>query len=255
MFSKISGYGHIESLKNQVVENEAAIVAKRQAARNAKIEYDEAVARRSNSQKEVNDLLQRKSTWTESDVSRFTALVRQDHLYEQEETRAKLHVESTEADVEHQFNELMRTILNRYHEEQVWSDKIRSVSTYGSLLALGVNIFIFILAILVVEPWKRKRLAETFEKRIEHLSIENRELIRKGLEDFAAHFEKQETVLTKMEHTLEDISIPKSSEDSKSSQYAHIVTKGSLEKEKWFIGLLGAAGGVALTTILTYLTS
>lgn len=243
---------------------EAAILTKRQAARDAKIAYDEAVARRSNSQKEVNDLLQRKSFWTESDVGRFTALVRQDHLYEQEEARAKLHVETSEADVEHQFNELMRTILNRYHEEQVWSDKIRSASTYGSLLALGANIFLFFVAIIVVEPWKRKRLAQTFEQRIEQLSIENRELIRQGLLDVTAHHEKQETLFEKLEHILEKLTlsasgsqetkddVPKQSQPIESEVLAKV---DSNRQERWSIGLLGAASGAALTTIFAYFRS
>lgn len=207
--------------------------------------------------------MQKKSYWTEADVSRFTALVRQDHLYEQEEARAKLHVEATEADVEHRFNELMRTILNRYHEEQVWSDKIRSASTYGSLIALGANIFLFVLAIMFVEPWKRKRLAETFERRIEHLSIENRELIRRGLEDLASHFDKQETILEKLEHILEG----PLTDDSREEQEGIPVeeqprpvdwekpAKAGLDREKWTIGLIGATGGAVITTILTYFKS
>lgn len=121
----------------------------------------------------MNDLLQRKSSWTDSDVGRFTSLVRQDHLYEQEEQRAKAAVEETEEAVEKEFSDLMRKILARYHEEQVWSDKIRSASTYGSLAALGLNMLIFIIAIVAVEPWKRRRLAQTFERKIEELSHEN----------------------------------------------------------------------------------
>jgi hypothetical protein len=77
---------------------------------------------------------------------RFTVLVRQDHA----EARGKAAVGQTEGEVEREFGALMRSILARYHEEQVWSDKIPSVSTYGQLAALGVNV--------LVEPWKRRRL-------------------------------------------------------------------------------------------------
>ncbi len=130
----------------------------RQAARRAKQVYDEAVTQRAKSQREVNDLLQRKTSWTDDDVGRFTLLVRQDHLIEQAETKAKVEAQLSDDAVEKEFNELMRTILARYHEEQVWSDKIRSASTYGSLAVLGMNLFVFIMAIILVEPWKRKRL-------------------------------------------------------------------------------------------------
>ena len=175
---------------------EQTISALKHDAREAKRTYEAAVAERSSCQRQVNDLLQRKSSWNEADVGRFTALVRQDHINEQEEIRAKERADSTELLVESEFSELMRSILNRYHEEQIWSDKIRSASTYGSLAALGLNLIVFILAIVVVEPWKRKRLGETFEKRIVLMEKENQELVREGLKTLSAHFQRQEEILT-----------------------------------------------------------
>ncbi|KZS90526.1 hypothetical protein SISNIDRAFT_415363 [Sistotremastrum niveocremeum HHB9708] len=193
--NSVTGYEEIEALKARVAENEKNIEATRQQARDAKAAYELAVARRSDSQKEVNDLLQRKSTWQDGDVSRFTNLVREDHLREQEEVRAKAMVAASEEAVEQAFTQLMGSILNRYHEEQIWSDKIRSASTYGSLAALVMNLLVFILAIIVVEPWKRRRLAETFEKRIAAMSEETRELVASGMADLARHLETRDVVL------------------------------------------------------------
>ena len=137
--------------------------------------------RRSNSQREVNELLQRKHTWTDADVGKFTMLVREDHSYEQAETRAKEAAKVADGDVERELNELLRSILARYHEEQVWSDKIRGASTYGSMAALALNLLVFIMATLVVEPWKRRRLAQTFEKKVEELSEETMGLLEKEI--------------------------------------------------------------------------
>lgn len=243
---------------------EEAIATKRQAARDAKAAYETAVTKRSLSQRDVNDLLQRKSTWDDQDVSRFTSLVRQDHIFEQEEARAKEQVELAEADVESEFNELMRTILNRYHEEQVWSDKIRSASTYGSFLVLGVNVFVFIVAIVIVEPWKRKRLAETFEKRIEQLSLENRTMIAEGMNNLATHFEKQENVLIQLTargETPSSTPIPVSEavieEDIPTtsppvSLLERTAKAAKALPEMWIMGALGAIGGSSLTLLLSY---
>jgi sensitive to high expression protein 9 len=121
--------------------------------------------------------------------------VRQDHLYEQEESRAKAAVNETEDAVEREFSQLLRTILARYHEEQVWSDKIRSASTYGSLAALGLNMFVFILAILIVEPWKRRRLAQTFERKIEELSAENETRLDFSMQSIGQQIAQQGTLL------------------------------------------------------------
>ncbi|KIJ54849.1 hypothetical protein M422DRAFT_153193 [Sphaerobolus stellatus SS14] len=264
--NQITGYEHIERLKHKVT-----IAAKRQAARDAKVAYETAVATRAQSQRDVNDLLQRKSSWTASDVERFTALVREDHLHEQEETRSKTQVELAEADVDSEFNELMRTILNRYHEEQVWSDKIRSASTYGSMLVLGVNVFVFLLAIIIVEPWKRRKLAETFEKRIEQISEENRKMIQDGMSNLSAHFEKQEQVLAvvadqvwrnepasiiptiisqqpppQIEGPLEELAI------STPLRLLERTAKAVRDRDVLIAGAVGAVGGVAITLLSSY---
>ncbi|KAI0667596.1 Mdm33 family-domain-containing protein [Trametes maxima] len=168
--NRVTGYEEIEALKRKVVEQEARINNAREAARQAKEAYDRAVLQRAKSQREVNDLLQRKSHWTDEDVSRFTTLVREDHAREHDESRAKVAAAVAEDAVEREFSELMRVILNRYHEEQAWSDKIRSASTYGSLAALALNMAVFVLAIVLVEPWKRRRLAQTFERKVEEMN-------------------------------------------------------------------------------------
>ncbi|KAI9465472.1 Mdm33 family-domain-containing protein [Lactarius psammicola] len=193
--NRVTGYDEIESLKRQVVSQEARISASRKAARDAKASYEEAVQKRSDSQREVNSLLERKSMWTDTDVSRFTALVRQDHALEQEETRAKIAVAQTEDDTEREFSALMRSILARYHEEQVWSDKIRSVSTYGQLAVLGVNVLVFVLAIALVEPWKRRRLAQTFERQVRELEAANLDVVSKGIETLQSRLEEQDKLL------------------------------------------------------------
>ena len=153
------------------------------------------MTQRANSQREVNDLLSRKSTWGDSDVGRFTTLVRQDHIYEQEEARAKAAVDEVEAAVEREFSQLLCAILARYHEELVWSDKIRSASTYGSLAALGLNMLVFIMAIIVVEPWKRRRLAQTFERKIEELSKENEARLDASMQSISQQISEQVRLL------------------------------------------------------------
>jgi len=196
--NRVTGYDEIEVLKRQVVSQEAHISASRKAARDAKVAYEQAVQKRSDSQREVNSLLERKSTWTDADVSRFTALVRQDHGLEQEEARAKAAVARTEDEVERGFSALMRGILARYHEEQVWSDKIRSASTYGQLAVLGVNVLVFVLAIVLVEPWKRRRLTQAFERKVQEMEAANLDTVTKGFETLRGRLEEQDRILARI---------------------------------------------------------
>jgi sensitive to high expression protein 9 len=174
---------------------EARISASRRAARHAKVAYEEAVQKRSDSQREVNSLLERKSMWTDTDVSRFTALLRHERALEQDESRAKTAVSQTEDEVEREFSALMRAILARYHEEQVWSDKIRSVSTYGQLAVLGVNVVVFVLAIVLVEPWKRRRLTQDFERKVQELEAANLDAVTRGIDALQSRLEEQDKVL------------------------------------------------------------
>lgn len=146
----------------------------------------------------MNELLQRKSSWTDSDVSAFTSLVRSDHQLEQHEVATKAKVSENEDALDREFGELMRAILARYHEEQVWSDKIRSASTYGSMMVLGVNVVVFLLAIVVVEPWKRRRLAQTFEKKVEEMTTETQALIESGSAKLEKRLVKQEGLISEI---------------------------------------------------------
>jgi sensitive to high expression protein 9 len=211
--NKVTGYDEIDALKRQVVSQgtsgstlstqriwrfryiEARISASRKAARDAKVSYEEAVEKRSDSQREVNSLLERKSMWSDTDVSRFTVLVRQDHALEQKESQAKAAVAQTENEVEREFSALMRTILARYHEEQIWSDKIRSVSTYGQLAVLAVNVVVFVVAIMLVEPWKRRRLTQAFERKVQEMEMANLDVVNKGMGALQSRLEKQEEII------------------------------------------------------------
>ncbi|KAF8333494.1 Mdm33 family-domain-containing protein [Cantharellus anzutake] len=196
--NEVTGYHTIEELKRSVVEKEQEISRLKEDAHSVKLSYEEAVLTRSACQREINDLLPRKSNWSESDVSHFTNLVRQDHVNAQAEVTAKKKLDDTERKLETAFDDLMRSILNRYHEEQIWSDKIRSASTYGQLLALALNLVVFIAAIIVVEPYKRKRLRESLEDRIELLEKANRQLMEEGMKNINEHFANQEEILTRL---------------------------------------------------------
>jgi len=212
--------------------------------------------------------LARKNNWIESDIARFTDLVKQDHLREQEEARAKMAVDETEEAAEKEFSQLMRLILARYHEEQVWSDKIRSASTYGSLAALALNMLVFIMAIVVVEPWKRRRLAQTFERKIEELSSENEARLDASMQSISQQLAQQEKLIEALKfEALKEVSSMKEASHAVASSLATpketvpkeevLETKAqsileTLSRREWEVAAVGAGAFVAgiLGTIL-----
>lgn len=163
----LTGYSGIEALKKSIESQESLVTSTRQAVKAARAAYSSAVATRSATQREVNDLLQRKHNWSPSDLERFTSLYRSDHANEQAEQRAHDELGRCEREAEEASNALAKSILARYHEEQIWSDKIRQMSTWGTWGLMGVNVLLFLIFQVAVEPWRRRRLVKGFEEKVQ----------------------------------------------------------------------------------------
>lgn len=162
----VTGYSSIEQLKKTVERLELELQQAKSSVRAAKAAYLEAISKRSDSQREINELLTRKHSWTPQDVERFTELYRSDHEYLQREKNAERNLEEAENTVDSVQVHLTTLILTRYHEEQMWSDKIRQALTWGTWALMGVNLLLFAVATLLVEPWKRKRLVSAFHDEV-----------------------------------------------------------------------------------------
>lgn len=49
--------------------------------------------------------------------------------------------------------------------DRIFGLQIRSMSTYGSLAITSLNVLLFIISLLLIEPWRRRRLVENVEER------------------------------------------------------------------------------------------
>lgn len=170
----LTGYSGIEKLKIQIDDQEKQVNSCLEAVKAAKQAYKDAVRTRSESQREVNELLQRKSSWSPADLERFTTLFRDDHSAAQAEVSSQHALSKAENDADAARNALGSMILSRYHEEQIWSDKIRRASTWGTWGLMGFNVLLFVLVQLGLEPWKRKRLVGSFEEKVRQVVREER---------------------------------------------------------------------------------
>ena len=196
----LTGYTGIERLKNQITDQEELVKTTRQAVNGARTTYSEAIQTRSQTQREVNDLLHRKNNWSSDDLNRFTSLYQADHANEQSEQQAQRQVTSAEAAYEEASTTLARSILARYHEEQIWSDKIRQMSTWGTWGLMGLNVLLFIVFQIAVEPWRRRRLVRGFEEKVElalqerdeHIKALSSGMVRPNVEGAAVSSAQQE---------------------------------------------------------------
>jgi hypothetical protein len=99
-------------------------------------------------------------------VARFTTLFRAEHEHEHDEQRYKRALVDKEQVVEDKYGQLIDAIRARYHEEQLWSDKMRSVSAYGTLALMLVQVTMFIGVQAFVEPHKRSKLTQEIVEQV-----------------------------------------------------------------------------------------
>ncbi|KAI1321772.1 sensitivity to high expression protein she9 [Mortierella claussenii] len=168
--NNFTGYNSINELKSKVITHGDSLDEARIKLAQAKQAYEDAISTRSETQKAINDLLQRKHLWSPDDVIRFTDLYRSEHANEQAELKTKMDYKQAESNVESKSRMLTRVIMERYHEEQVWSDKIRAASTYGTWGLVGVNVMAFLIVQAFVEPRRRRKQVERYEELVQDLT-------------------------------------------------------------------------------------
>lgn len=156
--SDLTGYSAIEAIKAANASLESDLARAQADLKRARQHYKAVNARRASTQREVTTLLARKDTWAPPDLERFTTMYRQDHELEAAVSEASSALTEAEADEARLSQALNSGILRRYHEEQIWSDRIRRQSTWGTWGLMGVNILLFLVLQFVAEPWKRNRL-------------------------------------------------------------------------------------------------
>lgn len=158
--NEMTGYTSIEAIKAENAQLETDLADAHARLRHARQAYKSSNAKRAATQREVTTLLARKETWTPTDLERFTELYRNEHVLEGEVSSAQEALTEAEADEQNLSQKLNSGILKRYHEEQVWSDRIRRASTWGTWGLMGMNFLLFVVLQFFAEPWKRRRLVK-----------------------------------------------------------------------------------------------
>ncbi|KAI9101999.1 mitochondrial distribution and morphology family 33, partial [Phlyctochytrium arcticum] len=155
-----TGYSVVQECKNRVNAKDAALNTARERSDVAKRAYESMIDERRKCQRELNSLLQRKDSWLDSDITRFTELYRKDLNMEQSEVQAKQEYKDSIESFERCHREYLNEIRERYIEEQLYSDKIRRASTWWTWGLISLHFALFVVVQLFVEPRKRRLLKE-----------------------------------------------------------------------------------------------
>ncbi|CAI8503394.1 unnamed protein product [Hanseniaspora opuntiae] len=162
--NKVTGYDTIQSLKSGIKSIEIDLYQDRISLERESKKLKSISLQQNTTQNLINDLLSRKSTWSPNDLKAFTETYNENQQNIHNLDNQKRKVEQLEKKVKIMEQDVHNLILKRYHEEQIWSDKIRKLSTYGTLLLLVINLLSFFALHLLFEPRKRRKLVEAFEK-------------------------------------------------------------------------------------------
>uniref|UniRef100_A0A7S2LNF2 Sensitive to high expression protein 9, mitochondrial n=1 Tax=Leptocylindrus danicus TaxID=163516 RepID=A0A7S2LNF2_9STRA len=138
------GEEQISSLKQSVIsasskfdEATANVESARISVRKLQGEYEEH-------QKEHLAILMRRDNWTESDIQRFAEITSNEVRVKRELEEKRKNLQRYEEEQGLRQINYMDAIRVRYHEEQLWQDKWRVISTYGTWALIGLNSLIFV---------------------------------------------------------------------------------------------------------------
>lgn len=146
---------------------EELVKSRRLIVDEAKQGLDTALGQQSSSSKEIVRLLERKNSWSDSELERYMSLIRSEHGHDQAVTLAKDSLLAAEVSLEEARSHLEKRERAQYHEEQIWSDTIRRNSTWVTFGLMGVNIFLLLASLVVIDPWRRRRLVREIRRTLE----------------------------------------------------------------------------------------
>lgn len=95
------------------------------------------------------------------------ALIRSEHINDQAVREGKDAVANAETALEDARAQLEKRERAQYHEEQIWSDTIRRNSTWVTFGLMGVNIFLLLLSLAILEPYRRRRMVREIKTALE----------------------------------------------------------------------------------------
>lgn len=143
-----------------LTQPEQLVRARQKAISTAKAALDTAIDQRTVSQKSVVALLERKSSWSASDLESYMSLIRSEHAHDQAIEASKDAVAQSEQALEEARARLEKRERAQYHEEQIWSDTIRRNSSWITFGLMGVNFVLLVLNLVAIEPWRRNRMVK-----------------------------------------------------------------------------------------------
>ena len=161
--SKLKELVHNSSLK---FDNQQHLVA------NARTAVDVALSAWETSQIKHTQLMQVRDKWTPAQALEFAKLLEKEVQVRSNLEMAKKDLAEKEVHQAKLQIDYMNNLRKRYHEEQIWTDKWRILSTYGTWGLIGINTIVFLISQYLWRVRERNRMKE-FEMLLKETLVSN----------------------------------------------------------------------------------
>jgi hypothetical protein len=160
LWEQQSGTREILQLKHNVSISSTAFDAKQREVSRARTHVDRALQAFEQSQSQHARLLQSRDRWTTIEASEFARVLENEVRVRSELDMAKRDLSKLEHDQLEAMHLYMSDLRKRYHEEQLWQDKWRVYSTFGTWGLIVLNTVVFMISQYMARCRESQRMRE-----------------------------------------------------------------------------------------------
>mmetsp|Transcript_6650 Transcript_6650/g.11605 ORF Transcript_6650/g.11605 Transcript_6650/m.11605 type:complete len:376 (+) Transcript_6650:37-1164(+) len=146
LWDQESGTHEILQLKQKVNQSSLAFDNKQRQVSHARTALDRALLSFEESQTQHTQLLHSRDRWTPSQAMEFAKLLEKEMQIRTQLEKAKKDLATLESEQLRHMNNYMNDLRRRYHEEQLWQDKWRIYSTFGTWGLIVLNSIVFFIS-------------------------------------------------------------------------------------------------------------
>ena len=144
VYNQKSGYHEIKKLKDKVVEKSHAFDVASQQATKARQDLDAILTEQASIHSRHSNLLRTRDAWTAQDATEFASIVGKEVEIKQQLAQARQQLQEADTALQQTQYAYMDAVRQRYHEEQIWQDYWRIISTYGTWSLIVLNTVVFL---------------------------------------------------------------------------------------------------------------
>jgi sensitive to high expression protein 9 len=231
IWNEHSGTHEISKLKDIVNHSSLQFDNQQRLVTEARKAVDTALSAWEQSQTQHSQLLSSRDKWTSTQAIQFAKLLENEVQIRTNLEVAKSDLSNKEIQLSKYQMEYMNNLRKRYHEEQVWTDKWRILSTYGTWGLIGLNSIVFLVSQYMFRQREIQRMKD-FEGLLKETLVSNSVALEAAISGSSSRKKNDEVVTTVADSGGEVERIEKekggtaissldSSSEEKESQHGH----------------------------------